>query len=527
MAATVTKLKSAQENPRDQELAKRVGKMVQKAEADRNRHINRISDCYKFGMPWRHKANQTQPTDQLDEIFDDELMTVLENFSADMLNTFTPQKADWIEPKPVSTLDAGAANQIREPLNRFKRVIFDEMARSNLYQALQEAYLDLGPGTMCIVVTDIDPAQPIHCEALPAVDLLLNRGNYGRVDGTWRKRPRCGYDVLEMWPNARPLNGKPWAEDDATEYEVIDGVYRDTRARDSETWVYVVTANGKVIFDETYKGKGSNPFNVARWARDSTTAWGMGPTYRSLPSIKTLNHFRYLSLKNYDREVDPVTSYEDDGIMNLDHGIEPGTWVPRSPGSKAPEVIESRTRMDVKVFEIDEVRSAIRRAHYQDRPEQIGKTPPTATQWADEAAERARRMGTPATNLVIELQYPLFQRFAYLLEKRGKLPKVTLNGEAVALEPISPLLRAQEQEEVVRVDKWAEMVTARLGPEMGNVVINGFKYAEYLATKLGVPPGLLRSEAELQQTVQQLGPILGGGGASYDMGGGQPGAAPA
>jgi hypothetical protein len=101
------------------------------------------------------------------------------------------------------------------------------------------------------------------------------------------------------------------------------------------------------------------------------------------------------------------------------------------------------------VFERDELRSVIRRAHYQDKPEQLGKTPPSATQWADERAERARRMGTPATNLVLELQIPIYTRFSYILERRGTLPKVVLNGQAVTLEPVSPLLRAQEQEEVI------------------------------------------------------------------------------
>lgn len=516
--ATITPIKKA--SPDDQrkvDRVKRVLKLVQRAEIDRNRHLNRIQDCYKYCLPWRHKANQAQPVEQLDEVFDGEAMTVLEDFSADMLNTFTPQKAAWVEPKPVETLDFAAMRQIEGPLAQIKSVIFAEMARSNLYQALQEAYLDLGPGTMAMVVLDLDPSQPIHCEAIPSVDLLLNKGPYGRVDGAWRKMRRLGGDIAVLWPKASPLKGRAaWDTEDVTEYEVIDGVYRDHAEKADETWRYVVLVGSEIIFEEEYKGPGSNPFIVARWARDPTTAWGMGPTYRTMPEIKTLNHFRFVSLKNYDKEADPVVSYEDDGVVNIDHGINPGEWVPRSPGSKPPEVIESKSRMDVQVFNIDEVRTAIRRAHYQDRPEQQGKTPPTATQWADEAAERARRMGTPATNLVIELQYPLFRRFAYLLEKRGKLPKVKLNGDVVALEPISPLLRAQEQEEVVRADKWVEMIGTRFGPEMANILIDGFRYCEWLARKMGVDPSLVRDKSELASTVQQLGPILGGGGQDYN-----------
>ena len=67
----------------------------------------------------------------------------------------------------------------------------------------------------------------------------------------------------------------------------------------------------------------------------------------------------------------------DDGIANVDHGLRPGDWLPIAVGSEMPTAIESKARFDVQVFEIDELRSAIRRAHYQDRPEQLGKTPPT------------------------------------------------------------------------------------------------------------------------------------------------------
>ena len=190
---------------------------------------------------------------------------------------------------------------------------------------------------------------------------------------------------------------------------------------------------------------------------------GFGPTYRTLPSIRTLNYCRHLDLKNYDKFVDPPTSYEDDGVMQVDF-VEPGTWLPRAVGSKPPEVIESNAKFDLAVFERDELRSTIRRAHYQDRPEQLGKTPPTATQWNDERAERARRMGTPATNLVEELQYPIVRRFMYMMQVRGILPPIQIEGREILMQPNSSLLRAQEEEEVVRLDKFTELITARFGP---------------------------------------------------------------
>jgi hypothetical protein len=515
-----SKTTGSAEDPRIAEILRR----VERARLDRQRHQARLDACYKYALPWRHKRDQNQPTDQLDEIFASTAMTTLEDFAADMLNTFTPQKAAWVEIAPVTTFQAAVENKqvaagLEKQLKAYQKVLFDEMARSNLYQALQEAYLDLGPGTMALTIHDINKAEPIHCQAIPAgTELLIDRGIYGGVDGRWREWACRAEDILTLWPHATPADlSQQWRRGDLTEYNIIDGVYRDWSDRSAECWCYTVLCNNKIILDEKYSGAGSCPMPVARWSRDSTTAWGVGPTYRSTPDIKTENHVKYLGLKNLDKIVDPAFTFEDDGVLNFDQGITPGTGMPRAVGSKAPEMMESKGRFDVQFMELDDLRSSIRRAHYQDRPEQQGKTPPTATQWADEAAERARRMGSPATNLVLELQYPIIKRFAYLLEKRGVLPKIELNGEKVSVEPVSPLLRAQEQEEVIRLDRFAEMIAARFGPAIANIIIDQIKYASKLADLLGVEKDLLRDEAGIKKAIEQFAGLLQQGNTPTDL----------
>lgn len=490
-------------------LLKEMQRMVTKAEMDRNTHRARIADCYRYTMPWRHQFDQSQSNPDIDVIFDGTAGIVLEDFAADMLNTFTPQKNNWVSAEPVEKLDSGQFNQIRDKLASYQRVVFGAMARSNLYMALQEAYLDLGPGTMILMVTDIGATKPYHCEAIPVTDMLLTRGPHGYIDGYFRRRKRCREEVKLLWPDAdlSVLGPEPRAGDDP-EYTVTDGCWRNWSDKGNESYHYMVDVDGKRVYYKKYEGPGSCPFIGARWGRDSTTAWGCGPTYRTLPEIKTLNHFRYTNLKNYDKHVDPVVSYEDDGVMNVDNGVTPGTWVPRAPGSEKPEAIESKARFDVSAFEIDECRSMIRRAHYQDRPEQQGKTPPTATQWADEAAERARRMGTPATTLVHELQYPLWRRFAYLESQRGNLPKVQLEGNDVQLQPVSPLLRAQEQEAVVRRDKFAELIVARFGPQVGMIVIDIVEYAKLQGKDMGIEDKVIRDPNQIADAIKQLLPVL-------------------
>lgn len=498
------------EKKRLRELAKEIVRRLGAAEIDLSRHKTRITDCYRFALPWRHGFDQNEPKDQLDDLFDSTAMTVLEDFAADMLNTFTPSKSAWVSVEPLETFREPDLTVMRADLEKHQRVVFSEMARSNLYQALQEAYLDLGPGTMALCVQDRGPSRPIHCEAIPITELVIERGPWGMVNGRFRKRPEMsGEEVMVTWPRARLTDHQRRAG----KLRVVEALWRDWSDLGNETWKYSVLCGSDVVFERAEKGRGACSIVVARWSKDSTTAWGVGPTYRSLPDIKSLNHIKYLEMKRLEYIVDPITSYEDDGVMNVENGLQPGDWVARQAGSEPPVPVESEARFDISSLKADEITSNIRRAHYQDRPQQLGRTPPSATQWADEAAERARRMGTPATNLVIELQYPLFERFAWLLQKRGRLPKVVYNDKTVALQPISPLLRAQEQEEVVRMVRFVEIIAQNFGPDLVPVIVDVLPFAMRIGSRLGIDTNMINTPQKLQSAIEQFAPLVGGGQA--------------
>jgi hypothetical protein len=499
------------------ELSKRIAR----AETDRSRHYVRILDIIKYCLPWRHipEGNYVAGEELTDDIYDSIGQTVLEDFSADMLNTFTPQSMQWTNIKPVLAFNSADMAGMGQKLGRYKNVLFGEMERSNLYQALQESYFDLGHGTMALHIDDLEPSKPIFCQAIPTSDLLIDRGVWGEIDGRFR-RWRVRVDQLHVrWPDIPKENLPVYSPGDLTDLLVTEGVFRDWSDKGNEKWQYVVfsggsdvpgtigasTDTGTLLLRREYIGQGSCPIVVARWSRDSQTAWGVGPTYRVMPEIKTANHLKYLSLANADRILDPPFTYEDDGVINFEQGIQPGVGIPKAAGSAPLQFFPSNFNLQYAETVINAAHETINRAHYQDRPTQLGKTPPSATQWADEAAERARRMGTPATNLVIELQYPIIKRFAYLLERRGKLPKIELNGEKVALEPDSPLLRAQKQDLVVRVQKFMEMIAGTFGPQILNIVIDQSAVTHLLADSMGVPTNIIRTQAQMAAAAKSLG----------------------
>lgn len=495
-------------------IKRRMQALVAQSNMDRDRHLPDIHDVYRYAMPWRHLARQQQPQSRaMFGIYDETAIYTLADFAADMLNVFTPRKNNWISLAPADELDEVQKAAIRDQVEGLQQYIFDKMGKSNLYQALQESYCDLGVGTMALAIFDTDRTKPPKCEAIPSTDLLLHRGPFGIIDGIFRPKFYSREDIRVLWADADlsclgPEPENPPLDPNTSNIEVTDGCWIDWERKDEIVYHYGVLCMSKLIYHRLYYGEGSCPFIVARWSRDSTTAWGFGPTYCVLSAIRTLNYVRHLDIKNYEKYVDPPTSYEDDGVTVIDQGIEPGDWIPRAVGSEEPKVLESMARFDVAASEKNELRSTIKRAHYQDRPEQLGKTPPTATQWADEAAERARRMGTPATNLVEELQYPLVRRFMYIYRERGLVPKVMMDDRAVSMEPESALLRAQQQEEVVRMDKFAELIAARFGPQMAIVVIDVVKYALKIGDLMGIDRELLRDEDKIAAAIQQLMPVL-------------------
>jgi hypothetical protein len=83
----------------------------------------------------------------------------------------------------------------------------------------------------------------------------------------------------------------------------------------------VLLVDGHECQSAVLEGEGSCPIIVARWRTDSTTAWGVGPVYTILPTIKTLDQLAYLTLKYLNRVVDPVTFGPED--INLDQGLFP------------------------------------------------------------------------------------------------------------------------------------------------------------------------------------------------------------
>lgn len=420
------------------------------AKQDRQRHAVWIDEILRLGLPTYRRIDYKKSPDSVvieqDDLFDTTLQTTLEDFSSDMISTFTPRYERWTSFEPAENLDDAVKAEIGPQLKAVGDTIFAELERSNYWDAAQECFTFWGVAAMGVAVSDMGALNPIHFQPIELPDLLMERGFDGTVTGKWREMKMTPMELFAMWPEDFPL---PAPNAPKAKLVVIEGCDRDFTTPAVERWIYRVLVAGKEKINKAYEGAGSCPIIACRYRHQSDSAWGPGPSHKATPIARTLDELAYMNLKGLGRQLDPPFSYEEDGTANYEGGMEPGTAYPRTTGSKAPEPMLPEIRFDALVFNQDAMRKAIKSALYQDRPEQPGQTPPTATQWIDERTWQTRRRELPRDRCVREWVLPIIQRIAWILAKRGQLPKVQLQGgKVINVRPISPLSKAKDLEDI-------------------------------------------------------------------------------
>ena len=116
-------------------------------------------------------------------------------------------------------------------------------------------------------------------------------------------------------------------------------------------------------------------------------------------------------------------------------------------------------------------------------------------------------MGAVAGRMQKEFLQPLVERIVYIYKKQGLLDIPKVDGREIRIVPVSPLLRAQDQQDVSDFVRFQQTVASTFGPEITPVLYNQEKVVQYLAQKFGIMEELLADPQQVQgnvQTLQQL-----------------------
>jgi|TARA_Y100000401_G_C8325961_1_gene228316 hypothetical protein len=485
----------------------------------RFRHAQEIKDqwmaifeeCYEYALPQRESFyDESIGRRRTDRIFDETAVVGVQEFASRLQAGLVPNYARWAEFMAGTEIPKDQQKEVNAMLDDVTEYVFEILQNSNFSQEVHETFLDIALGTGVLLVEEGDAVHPIKFKAVPLPHVCLNSGHDDKIDSVYRKR-KIRFKELEIaYPGAElsDMMMMDMEKNPDKECDVVEVVYKNYNSKKQDEFKFcaISTMHEHKIFEETYKGLGSNPYIVYRWSKCAGEVYGRGPLQLALPAIKTSNLVIELILENAQMSISGMYQVEDDGVINVDNiALIPGTVIPKAAGSTGLQPISPAGNFNVSDLVLNDMRVNIKKALYNDmlgNPNE--KTPMSATEVAERQADLSRQIGSAFGRLQAELVTPVLQRVIYILKKQGRIKIPTVNGREVQIKSSSPLAQAQHQQDVANVDRFLAMIQGRVGPQIINLLVNQEKLAKFVAKKLGVPEDLLRNKEEMNQAIQMM-----------------------
>ncbi len=492
----------------DQQLIETFLKKYERAKSIRRRWESLFDECYEFAMPMRQTfATQSIGERRDDKIFDETAVVGVQEFASRLQAGLVPNFARWADFTAGSEVPKETREKIDNDLDEVTDYVFEVIQNSNFGQEVHESFMDLAIGTGVLHVEEGDAVNPVNFTALPLPHVVLDVGPDDRIDHVFRERDIRYTDIKVLYPDAvlkDRLQSEMIANPDGRT-KVLEIICKNySKLNEDAYYCIIFEINTKCLLKyEEFSGTGSNPFICFRWSKDPGAVYGRGPLISALSAIKTTNLTIELILENAQMAISGVYQMDDDGVINPDTiNLVPGTVIPKAPNSAGLQPVKAAGSFDVANLILSDMRLNIKRALYNDMLGNPDRTPASATEIAERMADLSRRIGSAFGRLQAELVQPVLQRVVYILKKQGRIEIPTLNGRQVKIRSVSPLSQAQANQDITSVNRFLELVGARFGPEIVNVLINSEETAAYLAKKFGVPDFLIRDLEERQQIIQ-------------------------
>ena len=474
-------------------------------------------EIYDYVLPHRESFFQeTAAARRTENIYDETAVVGLPKFASRLQLGFFPPNGRAFKLVPGPEFPKREITKaLQAELDRITDLLHEGLRNSNFNAELHEGFQDLGLGTMNMLVEEGRFAGDLHFTSVPPTNLALMPGNMDSVSGWFRWNNEMDLtEIKHRYPDAK------YSEKMASEQKrnptrktkIIEATLYDQsdRFKDEYTYYLISETDNHILKKATLKGRGSVPWITTRWSKSGFEVWGRGPVLQAMPAIKTLNLTVQLILENAEMAIAGSYVYDDDGVFNPDNiTIQPGTFIPRSPGSSI-DTLQAPGRFDVAQLVLDDMRRNVRKALFIDeldtRPN--ARTPLSATEVSERLADVARDMGAVAGRMQKEFLTPLVERIIKIYSDQGILDIPKVDGRTLRILPVSPLLRAQDQQDVADFVRFQQTVAGTFGPEITPALYDQAAVIRYLAQKFGVMEELLADENQVQQNAQLMQQLM-------------------
>jgi len=410
--------------------------------------------------------------------------------------------------------------EINEALDKITDIFFSALFASNFDTQIAEMLEDLliGTGSLLLQKGTID--NPFIFSAIPLAEMYLERGADGTVKSHFRKWALEGELLAETWRDIKltaelenKIKDKPAEKINIIECttkakikikKVVGNAMEEVEV---DGYKYYVLHDTTILVEREMV---SSPWITVRYGLSAGEVYGRGPVLDALPDCKTLNKTNELILKNASLAIAGVWTAVDDGVLSLDNiRIEPGACIPVSsnpgnPNGPSLAALPIGANFNVGQIILENLKKSIRSILMVDPLGEIDAPVKSATEISYRAQQVSKLLGSAYGRIQIEGVKAIINRGMHILEELGLivLNDFKVDGVNLSIEHISPLAKAQSEEEINAMIRYAETISTFFGPDMMAVMTNPISFANALAEKMNVPTEVLPTVEQLQQINQ-------------------------
>lgn len=455
--------------------------------------------------------------------------------SAGMLTGLTSPSRPWFR---LSTPDPQMMDvpEVRSWLHLVEELLRFVFSKSNLYDALPQAYLDLGVFGTSVVYVEEDVDRVIRCQTLPVGSYYLAANDRLQVDTVYRRFgmtvrqlvEKFGIDSVSARVRSQYREGRldTWVD-------VIQAVQPRAAVRPAGAdWVENTSMPWQSLYVEE-NGDDTNgplresgylefPFLASRWLVTGEDVYGSSPGMDALGDIKALQFLTKQRAQAVDKLVNPPLAASS-ALKGTPVSLLPGAinWVsPTQMGRPIEPLFLTTMNLGDLQQLILEAKQEIRTTFYTDLLLMMGLTQEPRQMTAREVEERHEekmlQLGSVLQRLNTELLDPLIGRTFAICWRRGIVPPPpeAVAGVNLRVEFISILAQAQQLVHLLPIRQLIEItaMVAQLKPEVVDK-LEAPEIVDEAARLLGVNPKLLVEDEKLerlasaraqQQQAQQL-----------------------
>jgi hypothetical protein len=460
---------------------------------------------YHYCVPGRdlfYYPNQVQGAQKNIKVYDTTQVAATTAFVSKVQRALTPPQQIWAYLEAGEEIPEDQQEELNLQLQKATDVIFGYIRSSNFDLAINECYYDLAVGTAVLVINEGDDDMPLLFGSIPLDQVAIEESINHRIETCFRtwKEVRIA-DIESLWPKAKLTDTmkQQLKEDPAALCKnLIEGMVFEVTDKITP-FRYVLWNNDDLMLNEYHE---SPEFIIFRWSKINNEVFGRGPIINALPSILSLQTAAYFEMTSANLNIcKPYMAYSD-GVFNpWTFRMAPNTVIPVAPNTNGQFPIQPLPDVANPAFmqlTSADLRMQINKLMFADPLGSITETPTkTATEISIRQNNLAEEIGPIFTRLQQEFLQRVIQRIIYILQKKGLLPRITINGRAITLKYKSPLTVSQGQQDVQVFLQYQQIMQNLMGPEAALVYLDTVKVPTWIANKLGVDPSLLNSEEKM------------------------------